>query len=191
MKIGWFDNIEIVNESPAHFCGVYAIVNLATRMAYIGSSTSVAARYAAHTRQLNDHLREGLSHNNQALQNDWDIYGEDLFELVLLEACPKGMLLTREQRWLDFFGMENIYNERKASDINAAVDTALAQDIRELKESGHSIKEISLLLQIDERRIYGVVERVMHTTDYAPISPKKHVLWDAERFAQCDRTINN
>lgn len=192
MKIGWFNDIETIQASPINFCGIYAIVNGATHMAYVGSSASVASRYSAHKRHLNDHLWEGLSHANQALQKDWNVYGEDMFELVLLEACPAGMLLTREQRWLDFFGMENLYNVRKANDPSGAIDKELAADVRELKESGHSVKEISLLLQIDERQIFGVMERAMNSrAGYEPISPKKHVLWNAERFEACDRTINN
>lgn len=188
MKIGWFEDIHVLPQSPVHFCGVYALVNRATSMAYIGSSASVAARFSAHKRLLNDHLREGLTHSNRALQEDWDIYGEDVFELALLEACPPGMLLQREQRWLDFFGMENLYNVRKANDPTAAVDAELASDIRELKEAGHSTSEISRLLGIDERRIYGVMERVM---ERAPISQKKHLSWSVERFGTCDQTINN
>lgn len=192
MKIGWFEDIHVLNESPVNFCGVYAIVNGATSMAYVGSSASVASRFSAHKRHLNDHMREGLSHSNRALQDDWDVYGEDIFDFVLLEACPPGMLLAREQRWFDFFGMQNLYNTRKANDPTGAIDAELAADVRELKESGHSTKEISILLKIEERQIYNVMEKVMNSSSgFEPVSPKKHELWGAERFATCDRTVNN
>lgn len=175
MKIGWEHDVPVVNASPVNFCGVYALVNGATRRAYIGSSSSVAGRWSKHRRQLNDHNREGLSHANRELQQDWDIYGEDVFEFVLLEACPPSLLLGREQAWMDFFGLADLYNMKQAADPNRAVDAELAADIIELKETGHGNAAVAVLLGIDERQIHSIVEA---SYNRSLISRKMPNLWD-------------
>lgn len=156
MKIGLQDVAPLM-DSPQHFCGVYGIVNAATKQSYIGSSISVGARFNQHRRQLNDPMRRGLSHTNRALQEDWDIYGEDVFDFVLLEACGSSELLIREQAWLDFIGADYLYNKNKASGTGRAIDPGLLQDVWELKKAGCTVNAIAKLTGMTMRETVRVL----------------------------------
>lgn len=77
--------------------GVYALVHVASNLAYIGSSGSLSERKAKHLKEL----RLGL-HYNAGLQAAFDEFGEDAFEFRVIEAVDRREdLLSREQWWLD------------------------------------------------------------------------------------------
>lgn len=78
--------------------GVYQIYNTITSDLYVGSSKNIENRVKNHKWQLNKN-----SHPNQHLQNAWNFYGEDAFNISILEECnpEKVILLEREQHYLD------------------------------------------------------------------------------------------
>lgn len=79
--------------------GIYIILNLITGAYYIGS----AAR--GFTRRWNEHrnmLHIG-KHHNHSLQSDWKFYGEPSFRFSVLEECPPGRCIEREQHFIDVF----------------------------------------------------------------------------------------
>ena len=75
-------------------CGIYAIRN--GDRAYIGHSVNISTRWGQHRSAL----RNGR-HRNPHLQNAWNKHGEDAFEFVILEECAVGVLLEREQHYMD------------------------------------------------------------------------------------------
>jgi group I intron endonuclease len=87
--------------------GIYAIVNEATGMVYVGSTTSLYRRFYEHQRQL-----RGCRHCNSRLQRSWDKLGERAFRFVVLEliASPT-QLVGRETHWFDVLRLETaLYN---------------------------------------------------------------------------------
>lgn len=76
--------------------GVYAITHLDSTRVYIGSSVNVPRRWSSHRRDL----RRG-THPNRYLQAAWTKYGEQAFAFAVVEECPPGLLVQREQAWLD------------------------------------------------------------------------------------------
>jgi group I intron endonuclease len=74
---------------------------------YVGSSSSLWSRFLAHRRIL----RKG-THHCRALQSVWNTSGESTFSFEILEFCEKNkeVILSTEQRWIDFFGHENLCN---------------------------------------------------------------------------------
>lgn len=76
---------------------------------YIGSTTqSFRERWGEHYRLLKHN-----NHSNQHLQNAWNKYGENQFRFSILEIILKDdmqNILQQEQRYIDEFGVNNLYN---------------------------------------------------------------------------------
>ena len=81
--------------------GIYKITNLVNGKFYIGSSSDIDNRWVVEHRY---NLRRGL-HDNPKLQHAWDFYGEDKFQLDMIEKVEPNekLLLEREQYYLDLF----------------------------------------------------------------------------------------
>lgn len=83
--------------------GIYAIFCTINNWMYIGS----ASAKNGFRRRLQQHraaLRRG-THHSLKLQEDFIKYGEEVFEFIILEVCLGENCLTREQVWLDSFGV--------------------------------------------------------------------------------------
>ena len=59
--------------------GIYMIHCLKNDWRYYGESSNVSGRLASHKSLLNRKI-----HNNRNLQKDWDLYGLDFFEFIIL-----------------------------------------------------------------------------------------------------------
>lgn len=77
--------------------GVYAIVHRPSGRTYIGSTRDLPIRWASHRLTLRKRM-----HQNPPLQAAWDADGAAAFSFVVLEeVASDGMLIAREQAWLD------------------------------------------------------------------------------------------
>jgi predicted GIY-YIG superfamily endonuclease len=77
--------------------GVYALVDVRTSKAYIGSTKNFTNRSGQHFRAL----EEGIHHNRQ-LQLLFETSGPSSFSFVVLERIPDlSQLEAREQTWLN------------------------------------------------------------------------------------------
>ena len=76
--------------------GIYKIVNISNGKYYVGSSNDIEWRTYNHFRKLK--LRK---HENPHLQSAWNLYGESMFEVVVVEKIARGSLLLTEQKYLD------------------------------------------------------------------------------------------
>ena len=80
-----------------HVMGVYKILNTINGKFYIGSSIDVCKRVRKHIGLL-----RGNRHKNPYLQNDWNVYGEDKFEINIVEiVSDENMLRDREAYYID------------------------------------------------------------------------------------------
>lgn len=77
--------------------GIYCIINLVNGRIYIGSSNNVYKRIGQHSSALS-----GNRHKNPHLQNSYNKNGKDNFFSFILEECVVGLLVDREQYWIDF-----------------------------------------------------------------------------------------
>lgn len=82
--------------------GVYLIINLHNGKIYVGSSANIRGRIFEHLKDL----RRGC-HHNRYLQRAWDKYGEGVFRFEVLETCPTGLIIQREQYWMDNLDSSN------------------------------------------------------------------------------------
>ena len=77
-------------------CGVYKITNKINGKFYIGSSNNIERRWYNHKLLLT----EG-THDNQHLQNAWNLYGNNNFSFEIIEECLPEVQFEREQYYLD------------------------------------------------------------------------------------------
>lgn len=78
--------------------GIYKIINKVNDKFYIGSSNDIKRRWGEHKRRLN-----GGRHLNPHLQSSWDYYGEDAFDIVIVEICSVDKLIELEQSYIDLY----------------------------------------------------------------------------------------
>lgn len=76
--------------------GIYQIENQVNGKSYVGSAVDVECRWREHLSRL----RRGV-HCNPHLQGAFDKYGEDVFQLEVLESVIPRNLIEREQHYLD------------------------------------------------------------------------------------------
>ena len=91
--------------------GIYAITNKLNGKAYVGSSTDIEKRFNVHKALL-----KSGSHQSSKLQEDWNQYGADSFELVVLKEIEESINLVQiEQEFIDQYkAWQKDYNIRKA-----------------------------------------------------------------------------
>lgn len=76
--------------------GVYQIRNKVNGHSYIGAATNIDRRWSMHKYEL----RKG-KHHSRCFQRDWNEYGADNFELLIIEECDKSLFATREKYFID------------------------------------------------------------------------------------------
>ena len=108
---------------------IYKITCKVTNKNYIGKSTvSIEERYRRHlsdAKRLDTHLARAFR-----------LYGEDAFELSLIEECPEDLTLlsNREIYWIDKFdSYYNGYNETKGGDGGNTYSKKTDDEIENIK----------------------------------------------------------
>lgn len=83
--------------------GVYAIMCLANRRIWVGSSFNIGIRWTSHKNAL------ARGCGAVKMRSDWDRYGVEEFRLIVLEVVPTprdGALAQVEQVWMDYFAKQ-------------------------------------------------------------------------------------
>lgn len=101
--------------------GVYLIKNNITLRVRVGSAKDINKRFSNYKARL----RGGIA--NKLMQEDYNNYGEQSFEFIVLEECNVADLFKREQYYLDLYADCAKYNK------NRIIDTA--KKIRRGKEA--------------------------------------------------------
>jgi group I intron endonuclease len=101
--------------------GVYSIVNLTNSKEYVGSSVGIENRWLQHRYKLN--LGK---HHSPHLQHSWTKYGQDAFELRIIEECEptKELLIEREQLYIDALKPAYNYNPTAGSRLGSKASEA-------------------------------------------------------------------
>ena len=84
--------------------GIYMIRNTVNNRVYIGQSIDVKMRIWHHKDRLKRNVTE-----NWPLQEDWNKYGEEAFEFIILEECDKSMLDELERKYIQIY--KSVYEE--------------------------------------------------------------------------------
>ena len=76
--------------------GIYKIVNKLNDKYYVGSSQNIKTRIRKHFELLKRNVHHGIY-----LQNSYNLYGKNSFDVFLLEECSIDELIITEQKYLD------------------------------------------------------------------------------------------
>lgn len=85
---------------------IYKIINVVNDAFYVGSAVNPRRRKWEHWKSLKEN-----THHCSALQDAWNLYGEDAFYFEIVEEVPDDRLLMIEDIYLHrHHGQENCYN---------------------------------------------------------------------------------
>lgn len=87
--------------------GVYLIKNNVTLRVRVGSAKDIQKRWSNYLSKL----RGGSG--NKLMQQDYNDYGEQSFEFIVLEECNVAELFKREQYWYKQYSDCAMYNKNK------------------------------------------------------------------------------
>lgn len=85
-------------------CGIYYLKNIGNGKLYIGQSIGIERRVRRHLSELRNDR-----HSNRHLQATWN-NSPGCFKTGILELCSKEELDSKEQYYLDLYGVDNLYN---------------------------------------------------------------------------------
>jgi group I intron endonuclease len=127
-------------------CGIYSIINLCNGKRYIGQSVRINTRMQCHLFSL----MEG-KHPNKHLQSAFNSYGSDNFVGEIIELCERDKLQDAEQKWIDHYGFENLYNLAPSSKSTAGVK--LSDESRKRISEAHKGKKRGPLSEETKKKI--------------------------------------
>lgn len=142
--------------------GVYAIRNQANGKMIIGSAKDIRRRWSNYFSLL----RHG-KYGNRALQADWDEYGEESFERIILEETKITELFEREQYWMDAHWdkgiLYNKHRQRKTKKkIRRGREAAKHREKMSIVNSGqNNPRHRGLLMEEDVRAIKTLIDSGM------------------------------
>lgn len=91
--------------SEERISGIYCIRHLESGRKYIGRAVDIKRRDRRHWAEL-----RGQYHSNMVLQRAFNKYGREAFVFEVIESCQAHELVTREQYWIDLYGVTNLFN---------------------------------------------------------------------------------
>lgn len=137
-------------------CVIYAIWNNLDDNFYIGSTKDFRHRTLTHLRLLKSN-----KHHCKHLQNAWNKYGEDNFELLVLKKSNVKNLLLDEQWCLDI--LQPVYNICKIAGNTSGVKWTNERRIKQLKylqnKSVEHIENLKKSLKNNENFIKNSIEK--------------------------------
>lgn len=116
-------------------CGIYRIYFTGSSKSYIGLTKGFKARRAQHLQKLRLN-----SHFNIYLQRAFNLYGEDSFQIELIEECDKSELDIKEKEYIKIYdSLKNGFNLTTGGE-----HCNLSEDVKSrisVKHKGKIVKE--------------------------------------------------
>ncbi len=132
------------------FSGIYCFSNKINGKKYVGQSISVLTRIRKHKEALRKNKDKST-----ALQRAWNKYGEEVFDIIILEKCDIDLLDEREKFHIEKMdSLRNGYNLDAGGRSVREFTEATKQLLRE-SHIGHSIYQIDMSGEI-VKEWYGV-----------------------------------
>lgn len=133
-----------MNTDKIKLIGIYKIQNKVNNKCYIGSSIDITNRFYVHLSSLRHN-----KHQNIYLQNAWNKYGEDNFDVEIIEQCDKCILSEREQYYVDLLGNYNITKEVIRNTPSEESKLKHSNTRKEMHKLGLLSKTVRSIIQYD------------------------------------------
>lgn len=78
---------------------IYRILNKINKKVYIGQTIDFDNRCKGHLLDLQNNR-----HVNYNLQEDYNVFGKNVFDFKVIEECSDSEALNREDYWIDYYG---------------------------------------------------------------------------------------
>lgn len=141
-----------LNSKESKVSGIYCIENSVNNKKYIGSSINIYNRYRTHKAEL----KKGKSHS-PILQNEWNEYGEENFEIYIVEVCGQTNLLDREEYHISTMNTKfpHGYN---LTDYGSGAGRVVSEKERKIMSERRGIKSASFgkKSNLSKSKYYGV-----------------------------------
>ena len=138
-------------------CGIYKYENKINGKVYIGQSTDIKARIRGHRHASYPGDKDFKMPIHQAIYK----YGEENFDISILEECPKEQLNEREIYWISYFNSyEKGYNATiggNESHIHLGKPVELYDLEGNYVKEYSNITEAAKALEISRNTIYGIL----------------------------------
>lgn len=130
MKIEMFDHI-------SDNAGIYAIVNTFNGHRYVGQAKNMRKRVRSHLRDLDKGVHR--TSEDRRLQNAWNEFGRDAFEIVILETVADNSEVTNYHIRPDNLSLaEHFYiNEKSEYNVDKRIVRAEFQELISAKAWRH------------------------------------------------------
>lgn len=119
-----------IEEEHKTCSGIYLIQVRGGSKSYVGQTINFYNRFGSHKSLLRK-----SKHPCGPLQSAYSKHGENSFSFKLLELCPKEDLTENEQKWMDQFGCDNLYNVCPAANstlgLKRPIDVSIRQSINQ------------------------------------------------------------
>jgi len=125
------DRLQKINKQTSS--GIYAIVNLANKKCYFGSTHNLSTRLATHKYRL-----KNGKHSNKHLQNSWDYYGAHKFLFLPIASVAINNLLLVEQDILDLLSTKFDQTYNICEEAKSRLGCRESEEIRKKKSKRYS-----------------------------------------------------
>ena len=145
----------ILSENP----GIYKIKCLVNNKCYIGSSVNLASRLRRHKHDLIYN-----KHRNSYLQRAFNKYGEENFEVTILELCPRDIKILFEKENYYCSIEKDLYNLRIIVESNLGIKKPSSEESRRkvsIALKGRIPKNLSTLQKQHRKKIAKYVDNTV------------------------------
>lgn len=111
--------------------GVYLIKNNINLKVRVGSASNCDKRFSTYKAEL----RNASKNANKNMQSDYNEFGEQSFDFIILEECTEEDLFKREQFWLKEYSDCAMYNKNRVVNTNKKVSTVEEKEIKRKSRS--------------------------------------------------------
>jgi hypothetical protein len=139
--------------------GIYKIVNLENGKEYVGSSLDVNQRCRKHKSNLINKKKGQI----RRLQKDFNKFGIESFEFVLLESCAPDALNKKEKKWL----------KKLSPRYNVSKNTTVLGTKRTEKQCNRMSLAIKKLLRENPEQMQQQIQKARHACrEFYAFDPK-------------------
>jgi group I intron endonuclease len=172
--MGWCDALRKYNHiggiiimCKKRISGIYLIKNVVTKRVRTGSTKDIIKRFSNYKARL----RNG--NGNKLMQEDYNMFGEQSFEFIILEECNIKDLYIREKYYLDLYKDCAMYNKNDIANVKKKIRRGreagnykkLRSEVTSGEKNGHNTK-------LSKEKVFDILDMDLEGIDRKIIAEK-------------------